>query len=116
MQEVVTDEVSCGDDPVGDKLTKMIKTSQDMFQVFDNVFLQKWSFMSYFNISFIMWVNINTTCVDTGKEGPSWRKAAVDTHKQGDETNHKSRRQLQQHSEAFMHLCTPRCKQNFIPI
>ena len=31
-----------------------------------------------------------------------------DTHEQGDETNHKSRQQLQQHFEDFMNLCIPR--------
>ena len=30
-----------------------------------------------------------------------------DTHEQGDETNHKSRQQLQQHFEDFMNLCIP---------
>ena len=37
MQKVVTDAVSGGEDPVGDKLTQLIKKSQDMLQVFDNV-------------------------------------------------------------------------------
>ena len=41
MQKVVTDAVSGGEDPVGDKLMQLIKKSQDMLQVFDNVVLQK---------------------------------------------------------------------------
>ena len=37
-----------------------------------------------------------------------WIHAPQGDEPQGDETDHKSRQQLQQHFKVFTHLCTPR--------
>ena len=65
----MTDVVSYRDDAVGDKLTRLIKKSQDMLQVFDNVFLQN-VLLCHILTFLLPCDHINTTWVDTGKKGP----------------------------------------------
>ena len=64
MQKVVTDAVSGGEDPVGDKLMQLIKKKPEHASGF-NVVLQKWS-----SCHFIMWVTSTLLKLTQGRRVP----------------------------------------------